>query len=84
MAVLFNQYSYLLMSAVSILIVGLLLRALRTRRTIVLISMVVLVALSSAGWITQRPTWDDVDSLEEAEALLRNGKPTFVEFYSQY
>lgn len=84
MSSLFNQYSYLLMSAGIILLVGLVLRTLRTRRAIALTSIIVLVALSIGGWITLRPTWDDVTSLEDAEALLSNGKPTFVEFYSQY
>lgn len=84
MTSLFNQYSYLLMSAAITVVVALVLRALRFRRLAIVTSTLVIGSVSVAGWIALRPAWNDVSSLSEAQAILDNGRPTFVEFYSQY
>lgn len=79
-----NQYSYVLIAAGVVLGVSILLRLFRVRWAGVGGIALVLVVLFTTGWLLLRPGASDVDSLEAADALLSNGNPTFVEFFSNY
>ncbi len=59
-------------------------RLLRLRwRTIVWIGIITGIVFV-IGWTALRPGMSDVTSMEAAQNLLTNGKPTFVEFFSNY
>jgi thiol-disulfide isomerase/thioredoxin len=47
-------------------------------------AILAIVALSVAGLLLLRPGISDVDSVTEAQTTLQNGKPTFLEFFSNY
>jgi thiol-disulfide isomerase/thioredoxin len=79
-----NQYSYILIAAGVILGVIVLLRLIRLRWIGVGSVALILVVLFTAGWLILRPGASDVESLNEADGLLSNGNPTFVEFFSNY
>jgi thiol-disulfide isomerase/thioredoxin len=82
---LFNQYSYVLLVLGIILAVGVALRLI-FRRSLRVTTVVVLALaiLGAAGWGVLRPTPGDVSDLAKAEATLRGGRPTLLEFYSDY
>jgi thiol-disulfide isomerase/thioredoxin len=79
-----NQYSYLLISVGVILGALVLLRLLRVRWRVTGGVALALVVLLSAGWLILRPGASDIESLDAAEAMLSNGNPTLVEFFSNY
>lgn len=81
----FNQYSYPLISVA--LVAGsflLLWRGLRVRRAILIGVQTILIVVLVAGFLLLRPGASTVDSVASAESLIGNGKPTFVEFFSNY
>jgi thiol-disulfide isomerase/thioredoxin len=81
---IFNQYSYILISLIVIVAsIGLLLRYAVDRRVIAG-AAVALIALSLAGNFLLRPGFSDVDSVDATQATLRNGRPTLIEFFSNY
>jgi thiol-disulfide isomerase/thioredoxin len=81
---IFNQYSYILINLIVIVAsVGLLLRYVADRR-VVAGAAGVLITLGIAGHFLLRPGFSDVDSVSAAQATLRNGKPTLIEFFSNY
>lgn len=80
----FNQYSYILISAGVLILTALVLRHTLASRKAVSAALLSLLALSVAGFFLLRPGAGDVDSVTAAEATLRNGKPTFLEFFSNY
>lgn len=84
MAQVFNQYSYLFLSAGLALALLVLLRWRRVRWPLTLVSVVALVALAGGVWLVVRPGSSDVSELRAAEAALNNGRPTFLEFFSNY
>src|SRR5690606_30881155 len=73
-----------LIAAGVVLGVSILLRLFRVRWAGVGGIALVLVVLFTTGWLLLRPGASDVDSLEAADALLSNGNPPFVEFFSNY
>lgn len=79
-----NQYSYLFIGAGVTLGAVLLLRLLHARWAIAGIVALVIIILFAAEWLILRPGASDVDSLDAADAILNNGNPTFVEFFSNY
>lgn len=84
MSSLFNQYSYLLFSLGAFVAVLVLLRLARAKRRLALAAGVLVVVLAVGGWFVLRPGASDVTSTEAAEAMINSGKPTFVEFFSNY
>lgn len=81
---IFNQYSYILISLIVIAAsIGLLLRYVSDRRVIAG-TTVILITLSIAGNFLLRPGFSDVDSVSATQATLRNGRPTLIEFFSNY
>ncbi len=84
MTQIFNQYSYVFISLGVLLIASLLLRILRIRWRHIAITMTVSSLVLGGAWLLARPALSDVNNLQAAETLLTNGKPTLVEFFSQY
>ncbi len=81
---IFNQYSYILISLIVIVAsIGLLLRYAVDRRVIAG-TAAALILLSTAGHFLLRPGNSDVNSVSAAQSTLRNGKPTMIEFFSNY
>ncbi len=80
-----NQFSYPLI-ALGVLLVSLLLlrRLVRVPWRYVAGIEVLLAALFVIGFFVLRPGASDVSTVEEARALIGNGRPTFVEFFSNY
>jgi thiol-disulfide isomerase/thioredoxin len=81
---IFNQYSYVLISFAVVLVSVLLLWRYAVDRRIVVAAAVSFVALSMTGYFLLRPGASDVDSASQAQITLQNGKPTFLEFFSNY
>lgn len=80
----FNQYSYVFISLGILLAVGLFLRRLQIRWRYISAALVAGGLVLGGAWLLARPSLSDVNDLQAAETLLTNGKPTFVEFFSQY
>ena len=80
----FNQYSYILISAGVLILTALVLRYTLASRKAIVTALFGLLVLSVAGFFVLRPGAGDVDSVTTAEATLLNGKPTFLEFFSNY
>jgi thiol-disulfide isomerase/thioredoxin len=81
---IFNQYSYLFISVGALLAMFIILRVLKIQWRLTLASLITIAGILIIGWFILRPAKGDVDSVKSAEAVLTNGKPTFVEFFSQY
>lgn len=79
-----NQYSFVLITALILLLAagGLILR--RARWRTVVASLLALGLVIGAAYLLLRPGSSDVDSVEAAEAVIASGSPTLVEFYSNY
>lgn len=81
---IFNQYSYVI---AGLGLLATLIALLRWRRvrwgTTLGVAFLAVLALTWA-WSVVRPNTGTVDTLASAEATLTNGRPSFVEFYSQY
>lgn len=84
MAQFFNQYSYALISLALILGAIFLARALRLRWRSIAIIAIALGIICFVGWLSLRPGESDITSAADAQAILVNGKPTLVEFFSKY
>ncbi|MCB9451955.1 MAG: hypothetical protein H6672_10980 [Anaerolineaceae bacterium] len=84
MVSVFNQYSFVLISAVVLLVVFGLLRAKRVSWRITLGALLPLAAVLALGFFVLRPGTSDVNSYTEAVATIANGRPTFLEFFSNY
>lgn len=82
---IFNQFSYPIISVLLLLGTFWLLRTIlkqSLRRTIPV--LLGIAALALTGFIILRPGNNNIDSLEDIEFVLENGKPTFIEFFSNY
>lgn len=79
-----NQYSFVWMSAAVLLalFIGLRLRRISWKITLGIIVPVAAVLL--VGYFALRPGASDVESFTDAAATLANGRPTFLEFFSNY
>lgn len=81
---MFNQYSYILISLTVITASVFLLFRYVVDRRVIAGTAALLIALSIAGHFLLRPGSSDINSVGAAEAALRNGKPTLIEFFSNY
>lgn len=84
MAQVFNQYSYLFLGAGIVLALVMVLRWRQVQWRIVLGTAFVGALLLAGIWVVVRQSGGTADNLESAQATLANGKPTFLEFFSQY
>ncbi len=80
-----NQYSYLLIGLVVLAGSHILLRHyLQAQWSKVIIAQGFIVLVFGAGLFLLRPNTNTVSSTDEAVNTLRNGRPTFIEFFSNY
>ena len=79
-----NQYSYLLISSAIILASIFVLRHYVESRRVIAVTVASLIVLSLTGLFLLRPGDSDVNDTETARAMIANGKPTFLEFFSNY
>jgi len=78
-----NQHSFLMISAAALIIFALGLRARHARRGWLIWGALAAAAIS--GWLGLRTTADlHLTSPADYEASIRSGRPTLVEFYSNY
>ncbi len=85
MQALFNQYSYVFVTVGIVVGAGIMLRLWLHRSLRVTAAAVLVLALIGAtGWLVLKPTPSNVSDLAKAEATLHGGKPTVLEFYSDY
>ncbi|HLV33498.1 MAG TPA: thioredoxin domain-containing protein [Spirillospora sp.] len=79
-----NQYSYIVISLAILSASVILLWRYGIDRRIVAGVALFLATFSAAGLLLLRPGISDIDSVSSAQAALRNGKPTLIEFFSNY
>lgn len=80
-----NQYSYILIFLGSIAATVWILRRFFTIRLLYLVAIVgIICAVFIGGFILLKPALSNVSDIEEAQAQIGNGRPTFVEFFSNY
>ncbi|MBZ0303497.1 MAG: hypothetical protein K8J31_27400 [Anaerolineae bacterium] len=80
----FNQYSYVVISLIVLLVSIVLLQRYGVNRRWIAGAAIGLIGISTAGQFLLRPGSSDIDSVPAAQAALENGKPTFMEFFSNY
>lgn len=80
-----NQYSYILLGIGALaLCYALMRRYWRVRWLVVLGVQLLLIVFFLSGFILLRPGLMPVDSTQAALNTILNGRPTFVEFFSNY
>jgi thiol-disulfide isomerase/thioredoxin len=84
MSQLFNQFSFLFLSLGLLLALAALLRWRRAAWRWTLTGMLILALLLGGLWLVVRPGVSDVTEASTAEAILTNGRPTLLEFFSNY
>lgn len=85
MSSLSNQFSFVLISLGVLAGVVVLLRALLHRSWRVTTGAgAVVAAAAMIAFFVLRPGLSDVDSVQAADAMLQSGKPTMVEFFSNF
>lgn len=81
---LLNQYSYVVISVIVLFASLLILRRYLADRRIIAVAAISLIFLSVTGLFLLRPGEGDVNDTALAVATIQNGKPTFLEFFSNY
>ncbi len=84
MSALFNQFSYIWIGLSMALGLLAALRWRQVRWRTALAAAGALAAALSLGWLALRPGDSDIGELQAAESTLSNGRPTFLEFFSNY
>ena len=79
-----NQFSYVLISLAIIAASLLVLRRYEVDRRLMAALSITLMLFSLTGYLLLRPGASDVSSTGEAQTIIQNGKPTFLEFFSNY
>lgn len=79
-----NQFSYILIGIAAIVFVAFILYRRGTRRPAIIGTSAVIAALLIVGLFALRIGDGDAREIREADAILNNGKPTFLEFFSNY
>ncbi len=82
---LLNQFSYPLFAVLAVGLIFLLLRLrFHARWRYVLAAEALTLLMFAAGFAVLHPGAGDVADLDAAEAVIANGRPTFVEFFSNF
>lgn len=82
---LLNQYSYVFIALVAVVVVYVLLRRYMQKGwPLVLFVQLGIVLVFGTGFVILRPGNSNVSSADAALSMLQNGRPTFVEFFSNY
>jgi thiol-disulfide isomerase/thioredoxin len=84
MSALFNQFSYLWIGLALTLALLVALRWRRVRWWRTLAAAGALAVVFGVGWLALRPGENDISEIQTAEKTLANGRPTFLEFFSNY
>ncbi len=84
MTAIFNQYSFVWALLVLIVVAIGVMRVVGLKRRMIGLVIALLALIFGGAGLALRQTVSDVSSTEAAAALIGNGKPTFVEFFSQY
>lgn len=80
-----NQFSYpLIILAVVVGIFIIAKRFFKFKLIMVIVAEVIFVVVAVAGFLLLRPGMSTVSSADVAFQIINNGKPTFVEFFSNY
>ncbi len=79
-----NQFSYLFITLAVLLASFILLQRYVVDRRLVAGAMVAITVLSLTGMLLLRPGSSDVATPSQAQQSIYNGKPTFLEFFSNY
>lgn len=79
-----NQFSFVLFSLGAVVGVVVLLRVLRQGWRLTAGAGVVVAAAALVIFFALRPGLSDVDSVQAAEVMLQSGKPTMLEFFSNF
>jgi thiol-disulfide isomerase/thioredoxin len=79
-----NQFSFVLFSLAAVVGVVVLLRVLRRGWRLTTGAGLVVAAAALVIFFALRPGLSDVDSVQAAESMLQNGKPTMLEFFSNF
>jgi len=83
MNMLFNQFSYPLMTAGALLIVFLVLRR-RVKPAVILLIEAALIVIFVGGFLAFRTGDGDLADISGFETVLANDKPTLIEFFSNF
>jgi thiol-disulfide isomerase/thioredoxin len=82
---IFNQFSYpIIIAFIIAATIWLLRRGLHLRWHTVIAAQGVIAGIALATFLVLRPIGDDLNTADDALRILQNGKPTFLEFFSQY
>jgi hypothetical protein len=81
---LFNQFSFIWISLIILLIGAGVMRLFRLKWRVILPVIVIATLAFTGAWLALRQSVSDVNNADAAVALIGSGKPTFVEFFSQY
>ena|GEM_PF-517375 len=85
MAAFFNQYSFVIFSALGLVVVFIGLRVVRARVILAIAITLALAATLTLGYVlVLRPGDSDVASVQSADDMIANGQPTMIEFFSNY
>jgi hypothetical protein len=79
-----QQHSYVFISLAVLFGLMVVLRLLRVRWRYTLVTTGVIATVLTLALFALRPGLSDVNSVQAAELMLRNGRPTFLEFFSNY
>lgn len=83
MSQLFNQFSYPIFAIAALALVFFVLRRRVGLRALVAVEAVIALAFL-AGFLALRTGDGDAADVANYEAIISNGQPTFIEFYSNY
>lgn len=81
---LLNQFSFILIALGSVGTVYWLMRRFNIRLPFIIAVQALVLAVFITGFIVLRPGESDVDNIDAAIDTINNGRPTFVEFFSNY
>jgi thiol-disulfide isomerase/thioredoxin len=79
-----NQFSFVLFSLAGLLALGLLLRWRGASWRVLAPTLAAAAVIAAAAFFVLRPGFSDVDSAQAANQIIRSGRTTLVEFFSNY
>ena len=79
-----NQYSYFVISLGILAGIILVLRYFSVSRRVIFSAVLGLAALILIGFFLLRPGFSDVNDVATARNIIQNGRPTMLEFFSNY
>ena len=80
----FNQFSVIWMSLLAVAFVVVLLRWRRIPWPVIGLALVGILLVGGGIYLSIRPGTSDTNTVDESISLINNGRPTFLEFFSNY